>query len=192
MSTGSIFKFLVYISIVVWLFPPIRQFKQSKFFFFLILAMMDPIALIYFEIFKHTISFNYYLIGGYLTLVSVLWNSNKSEINYSLIVGGIFYLILLFTINFTARDHLFIAIILQFILLIVFLKTFIVEYAINSKFNFFYLALVFYIITIISKFLIVLIGFADATAFFSVTTIAQILFGLFFSVSRENKPGKTV
>ncbi|MCX6174786.1 MAG: hypothetical protein NTZ27_08565 [Ignavibacteriales bacterium] len=153
---------------------------------------MDPIALLYGEIFHNDISFNYYLVGNYLLLVSILWNKNKSEINYSLIVGGIFYLILLFTINFTARDHLFIAIILQFILLIVFLKTFIVEYAINSKFNVFYLALVFYILTIISKFLIVLIGFADATAFFSITTIAQILFGLFFSVRGENKLGKTV
>ena len=192
MSTTSLFKILVYASIIVWLFPPIRQFRKSNFYFFLILALMDPIAFIYFEIFKHTISFNYYLIGNYLLLVSVLWNSNKSEIKYSLIVVGIFYLILLFTINFSANDHLLIAIILQVVILLVFLRTFIVEYAINSKFNFFYLALVFYILTNISKFLIVLIGFADATALFIITTIAQIFFGLFFSVYRENKPGTAV
>ncbi len=153
---------------------------------------MDPIAFMYFEVFKHTISFNYYLVGNYLLLVSVLWNSKKGEIKYTLIVGGIFYIILLHTINFSTNDHLLIAIIIQIVLLLVFLKTFIVEYAINSKFNFFYLALVFYILTIISKFLIVLIGFADATAFFIITTIAQILFGLYFSIYRENKPGTAV
>jgi hypothetical protein len=153
---------------------------------------MDPIALLYGEIFNTDISFNYYLIGGYLTLVSVLWNNNKSEIKYSLVVGGIFYIILLHTINFSTNDHLLIAVIIQIVLLLVFLKTFIVDYAINSKLNYFYLALVFYILTIISKFLIVLIGFADATAFFIITTIAQILFGLYFSLYRENKPGKTV
>ncbi|TSA27740.1 MAG: hypothetical protein D4R68_05015 [Ignavibacteriales bacterium] len=153
---------------------------------------MDPIALIYFEIFKSTISFNYYLVCNYFLLVSILWNSIKSEIKYSLIVGGLFYIILLYTINFSTNDHLLIAIIIQIIILLVFLKIFIVEYAINSKLNIFYLALVFYILTIISKFLIVLIGFADATAFFIITTIAQIFFGLFFSVSRENKLGKTV
>lgn len=150
---------------------------------------MDPIALIYFEIFNSAITFNYYLIGGYLSLVCILWNNKKTEINYSLIVVGIFFSILLFTIKFSARDHLFIAVIIQIILLFTFLKTFIVEYAFNSKFNLFSLILVFYVLTIISKFLIVLIGFVDASAFFHITTIVQILFGLFFSVYKENKSG---
>jgi len=153
---------------------------------------MDPVALIYGEIFRSSITFNYYLIGGYLSLVCILWDKKKTEINYSLIVGGIFFSILLFTINFSSRDHLFIAVIIQVVLLFTFLKTFIVEYSFNSKFNLFYLILVFYVLTIISKFLTVLIGFVDASAFFHITTIAQILFGLYFSLYRENKPGTTV
>ena len=153
---------------------------------------MDPISIIYGKFFNTDISFNYYLIGGYLSLVCILWDKKKTEINYSLIVGGIFFSILLFTINFSARDHLFIAVIIQVVLLFTFLKTFIVEYSFNSKFNLFYLILVFYVLTIISKFLIVLIGFVDASAFFHLTTIAQILFGLFFSIYKENKPGKTI
>lgn len=192
MSTAVILKILVYASIIVWLFPPIRQFRTNKFYFFLVLALMDPIAFLYSEIFKYQISFNYYLAANYLLLVSVLWNNNKSEIKYSLIVGGIFYLILLFTINFSSNDHLLILIIIQVIILLVFLKIFIVEYAFNSRFSFFYLVLVFYMLTNISKFLIILIGLADATAFFIITTIAQIFFGLFFSLYRENKPGTTV
>lgn len=153
---------------------------------------MDPIALLYGEIFRNAVPFNYYLIGNYFLLVSVLWSKNKPEINYSLIVGGIFFIILLFTINFSTRDHLLIAVIIQVVLLFIFLKTFIVEYAFNSKLNLFYLVLVFYVLTIISKYLIVLIGFADATAYFIITGIAQIFFGLFFSVRGENKPGQTV
>jgi len=153
---------------------------------------MDPIALIYGEIFGTPITFNYYLIGNYLLLVSILWNKNKPEINYSLIVGGIFFTVLLFTINLSTKDDLLIAVIIQVVLLFTFLKTFIVEYALDSKFNLFYLILVFYVLTIISKFLIVLIGLADATAFFIITSIAQIFFGLYFSIYRENKPGTTV
>jgi len=153
---------------------------------------MDPVSILYGEIFNHDISFNYYLIGNYLLLTSVIWNKNTSEIKYSLLVVGIFFLILIYTINFSINDHLLIIIIIQTMLLLAFLKTFIVEYAFNSKLNYFYLALVFYILTIISKFLIVLIGFVDATAFFHFTTIVQILFGLYFSFYRENKPGKIV
>ncbi len=153
---------------------------------------MDPIALLYGEIFHSSITFNYYLIAGYLSLVCILWDKNKTEINYSLIVGGIFFTILLFTINFSTRDHLLIAVIIQVVLLFIFLKTFIVEYAFNSKLNLFYLVLVFYVLTIISKFLIVILGLANASAFFHITTIAQIIFGLFFSIYREDKPGTTV
>ena len=185
-------KYLVYSGIIVWLFPPIRQFRTSKFYFFLILALMDPIALIYGEIFRTSITFNYYLIGNYLLLASLAWEKKSSEIRYSLVVAGIFFTILLFTINFSTNDHLFIAVILQIILLLILLKTFIVEYAFNSNFNLFYLVLVFYVLTIISKFLIVLLDLANASAFFHITTIAQILFGLFFSIYKEGKSGKTV
>ena len=153
---------------------------------------MDPIALLYFEIFKHTISFNYYLIGNYLLLTSILWEKKSNEFKYSLIIAGLFFVLFLFAFNFSAKDHLLLAILIQLIILFVFLKTFIVEYASNSKFNFFYLALVFYVLTIISKFSIVLIGLADATAFFHFTTIAQILFGFYFSIYREDKTGNAV
>ena len=153
---------------------------------------MDPIAVLYGEIFKIAISFNYYLIGTYLLLVAVCLPNSKSEIKYSLLVGSIFFIIFLHFFNFTPKDLYLIAIILQIVLLIIFLKTFIVEYAFNSRFSFFYLVLVFYILTNISKYLIILVGFADATAFFIITTIAQIIFGLCFSIYRENKPGTAV
>lgn len=153
---------------------------------------MDPIAILYGEIFKSAITFNYYIIGNYFLLVSVLWNKNKPEINYSLIVGGIFFIILLFTINFSTKDHLLITVVIQVVLLFIFLKNFIVEYAFNSRLNLFYLILVFYILTIISKFLIIFLNLANASAFFHITTIAQIVFGLFFSIYREDKQGDSV
>lgn len=192
MSTITLSKFLVYFSILVWLIPPFRQFGKDKFYFFLILAIMDPIALIYFEIFKHTISFNYYIIGCYLLLPSILWKKNSGKFNYAMIFVGLCLAVLLFVLNFKIEEGLLLIIFIQLVILLTFLKTFIVEYASNYRFNFFYLALVFYILTIISKFSIVLIGLADATAFYHFTTIAQILFGLYFSIYREDKTGDTV
>ncbi|MHB9040713.1 MAG: hypothetical protein ACYC4T_08670, partial [Melioribacteraceae bacterium] len=148
---------------------------------------MDPIALIYFEIFKNAISFNYYIIGCYLLLPSILWKKNSSKFNYAMIFVGLCLAVLSFILNFKIEEGLLLIIFIQFVILLTFLKIFVVEYATNSKFNFFYLALVFYTLTSISKFFIVLIGLADATAFFHITTIAQILFGFYFSIYREDK-----
>ncbi len=192
MSAISLSKFLIYFSIIVWLIPPFRQFRKSKFYFFLILALMDPIALIYFEIFKNAISFNYYIIGCYLLLPSILWKKNSSKFNYAMIFVGLCLAVLSFILNFKIEEGLLLIIFIQFVILLTFLKIFVVEYATNSKFNFFYLALVFYTLTSISKFFIVLIGLADATAFFHITTIAQILFGFYFSIYREDKTGNAV
>jgi hypothetical protein len=49
--------------------------------------------------------------------------------------------------------------------------------------------LVFYELTVILKFFNIIIGFADAYGFYFVTSIAQIIFGLFFSIVREDESG---
>ncbi|MDH7606067.1 MAG: hypothetical protein QHH13_14300, partial [Melioribacter sp.] len=53
--------------------------------------------------------------------------------------------------------------------------------------NAFYIVLLFYELTLITKFLIILFNTEDATAYFIITTIFQITFGLFFSIFREDK-----
>ncbi|MDP2036084.1 MAG: hypothetical protein Q8L04_01780, partial [Ignavibacteria bacterium] len=75
------------------------------------------------------------------------------------------------------------------VLLFVFLKWLITTYVETKKLNIFYLMLVFYMLTVILKFFNLLFGFADASAFFIITTIAQIIFGLFFSFVREDGSG---
>ncbi len=192
MSTITFSKFLIYLSIIVWLIPPFRQFRKSKFYFFLILALMDPIALIYFEIFKNTISIEYYLICAYLLLTSILWNKNSSKFSYLFILGGLCLELLLLVLNLNIKEGLLLIIFIQLVILFTFLKAFVVDYAANSKFNFFYITLIFYTLTVITKLFIVLIGLADATAFFHFTTIAQIFLGFYFSIYREDKTGNAV
>jgi hypothetical protein len=68
------------------------------------------------------------------------------------------------------------------------LKRFIVNYAFEKRVNVFNLILIFYFLTIITKFFNLLTGFADAIAFFIITSIAQVIFGLYFSIVREDKP----
>jgi hypothetical protein len=75
------------------------------------------------------------------------------------------------------------------ILFLFFLKFLIVDYVNNKRIKLFFLMLVFYELTVILKFFNIIIGFADAYGFYFVTSIAQIIFGLFFSIVREDESG---
>lgn len=179
-------QFLYFISIIIWLLPPIRQYRTKLFFFFLILAVMDPISFAYFQIFNKTIPFGFYLFANFLLFISLMeFNSIKKNL-FIIISSGLLFLLIIIFANFTTNQNLIILTAIQFLILATVLKKFIVNFALNKYINLFQLVLVFYLLTVITKFLNLLTSFADATAFFIITSIAQIIFGLYFSIFREN------
>ena len=69
---------------------------------------------------------------------------------------------------------------------LIILKDLITNFVSLGKVSLFHLVFLFYQLTTLTKFSNILFGFADAFAFFILTTIVQILFGLYFSVFTEN------
>ncbi|MDQ7817824.1 MAG: hypothetical protein RDU14_12435 [Melioribacteraceae bacterium] len=188
MSVLLFSKIIVFVSIIVWLIPPIRQFRTSYFYFFLVLALMDPIALIYNSLTDLRIPFGFYLFANFLLLIFLLdFESIKKNLYFIVLSGLVLFGVTTFG-NFSNEQSLIILVAIQFFILAVILKKFIINFAFEKKINFFHLILAFYFLTNITKFFNVLTGFADATAFFIITSIAQIIFGLFFSIVREDKP----
>lgn len=181
-------KILLYLSIITWLIPPFRQYRTNYFLFFLILALLDPISFIFRFLFNTTIPFAFYIYTNFLLFLSLLDFNIIKKNTFIFITSSIVLLGILIFAHFTNNQSLIILLAIQFLILSIILKKFIVKYAFDKKINFFLLVLIFYFLTIISKFLNVLTGFADATAFFLITSIAQIIFGLYFSIVRENKP----
>lgn len=181
-------KILLYTSIVIWLIPPIRQYGNVFFSFFLILALLDPIALLFRYLFLSTIPFEFYIFANFLLLISIVDRSKIKSNVFFFIAIGFFLLVIILFANFSNNQSIIILLSFQFLILSVVLKKFIVNYAFDKSINVFQLMLIFYFLTNITKFFNVLTGFADATAFFIITTIAQIIFGLYFSIVRENKP----
>lgn len=179
-------QILIYISVIIWLFPPIRQYRTKLFPFFLVLALMDPITLGYFELFNKTIPFGFYLITTYLLFLLILGIESIKK-NYFIlgIVGFVFLGIIIFA-EFTTTQSIIILLAFQFLIISITLKKFIVIFSFERRIDLFYLVLSFYFLTNITKFFNLLTGFADATAFFIITTIAQIIFGFYFSIVREN------
>lgn len=179
-------KLLFFSSIFIWLFPPIRHYRRKFFKFFLLVAITDPLALLFVFTFKSNPPLLYYIVLNFLIYTTLLTTKTIIKFRLSLIIS----LIILCLPTIFGLNELFnhsIILILYFIIFLLFLKFFIIEYVQNDTINFFYLALMFLELTTILKILNVIIGFTDAASYYITTTIFQILFGLFFSIFREDK-----
>ena len=189
MNLTEIVKYLYFAGIIVWILPPFRQHKSYMFDFFLVLAIIDPATLIYVLLTKTNMPLWLIALFIYLLIISVTTEELLKKLKYAFIALPLFFVVLI-PYMITKYYHV-IFICMTIVLLFVFLKWLITFYVDNKKLNVFYLMLVFYILTVILKFFNLLIGFADASEFFIITTIAQIIFGLFFSIVRENESGIT-
>jgi len=187
MSFVELTQFLVLTSVVVWILPPFRQYKSYMFDFFLVLALIDPITFVYGITTRKSLPLAIFTLFVFLLIVSVTSEENLKKLKYLFVATPIFFISLIPILE-TVHYHFFI-IFENFVLLFIFLKWLITDYVEKRKLKVFYLILVFYILTVILKYFNLLIGFADASQFFIITSIAQIFFGLFFSVFREDGAG---
>lgn len=186
MTIIDISKILFFISIIIWIIPPFRQYKGAFFDYFLVLAFIDPIALVYGLLTKSNLPLWVTVLFGYLLIISITSEELLKKLKYFFIILPLLFIVFIPTLN---SKIYFILIIGENILLIfVFLKGLITGYTESKKIDWFYLLLVFYVFTIIFKIFNLIIGFADATAFYIITSIAQIFFGLFFSIIRKDRP----
>jgi hypothetical protein len=178
-------KIIYFSALIIWLLPAIRHFRRTYFLFFLLLAIADPLNLLLIYLGNNQ---PYFLpITCYLMVLSVLEKPflKRFKIPFAII----FLLITIISISDINRNLYYIAILVNTLLvLLIFLKNFILIYVESKKIDLFLIVLIFYISTNLFKFLNVMIGFSDATAFFIITSIAQIAFGLFFSIFREDTP----
>ncbi len=178
-------KTIYFSALIVWLLPAIRHYRRTYFFFFSLLAITDPLNLLLIYLGNNQ---PFILpITSYLMIVSVLEKSFVKKYKY-LFTTGFLLITIISIININRTIYFSIVLINSITILLIFLKNFILIYVDSKKINLFLVVLIFYISTNLSKFLNVLVGFSDATAFFIITSIAQIAFGLFFSIFREDNP----
>lgn len=191
MTIAELYKILFYTSVLIWLIPPIRQFKGKFFYFFLILALMDPIFLINNIIFKKGFPIQLTVFLVYLLFISIIQHDIMKKHKLLFVAVGILIIIMAF-FGLNQTQNFVVVILLHAGIFLIILKIFITNFGQSGKVGIFYLVFVFYELTMILKLFNVLIGFADAIGFYMLTSIAQIIFGLFFSIYREIKAGSTV
>lgn len=179
----NLFRIIMYISIVAWLFPPIKQYKQSLFSFFLILALTDPVAIILGKI----LEFPPHLFYNFSCVILLFSLNNFKDINKK----SVFLIILLLIIGFASSQSpskftFYYIILINFIILVKFLIRTLLFVMKNSMINVFHMILILYQTTIILKVLSVVENFSSGVYYFALTNIFQIVIAIFFTIFNES------
>lgn len=183
MSIVSIIKF---ISIVVWIFPAIRQYKNRYFYFFLILASLDFIMIV-FRAINHSGSNLPIIFFICLMIVSLV---QKDKIKQVLLwIVPIYIIVSIAALYLNDRYfELYVSMILTIVIFYIFVRTFFNHAIIHQEINLFLLMLVFYMALNIFKKLNILIAAYEGAFFYYSTYAFQLLIGIFFSIYSFNNP----
>lgn len=169
---------------IVWILPLFRQFKSGIFYYFLILAIEDPLGFILYSLFNIDPVFIHSIlaISLYFSIDFNLEELLKNRIANTIIIIGC--LIALFTLS-----NLFILILIgHFLVLSKFVKHIILRLHGSGEMNIFYLVMTFYELTILVN-IIGIVGGSYIGITLHYTTLAfQILIAIFCTIFRiDNK-----
>ncbi len=177
---------VMYFSILVWTFVPIRQYRQRLFWFFVFLATQDPITLIIRKILNSGSNL-VFIIASILMIFSLI--DYKHNFKRKIIFLSIFTLLCVGLIlsGFHNID-VYIIILEDFAILVILLTKFADHLTKNHEIKTFFTLLILYQLNNITKELNLFSGFINAYSYFYITTAFEILIGLFFIIFKEDDP----
>lgn len=174
-------KVVVYISIFFWLLPPIRQFRQRYFYYFLVLALADPLALVCAN-FLHCSPHLIHPISGFILVYTIDYSLDRLKNNWILhslfLIGFIIGLIFI-------ENLLYLVLLLHLIIALKFIYITITEAYNENILNIFHLALIFYELSVVINLSVYLSGSEIKVIIYYMTLFFQILLALFFCIFTE-------
>ena len=182
----QLIKTIILISTVIWLLPPIRQYKKEYFYFFLILALMDPLQIIL-KLFVVIYPFRLYAIFVMFLIFSVLKIKHSKKTVLIMAAAAAVNVFLSFGMSFNV---LLIYLMLEHLtILIIILKNAITLFFDKSVITLFHMVLILYMLTLVLKYLVVIIDLKTGGPYFYITSTFEILIGVFFIIYNEiNSP----
>lgn len=166
---------IVLLSMFIWLFPPIKQYKTKFFLFFLFYALADPIAISSVYFFKIS-GQRFYPIFLFLVLFSLFEKTKVKTVGVIIIAIVFFYLS-----QFLSQDQLIIVdIIIHFFILLMISYMFTKHIIDEGSVNLFLILLITYELIALLKNFAVIVDFQQGLYQFYVSTLIQIIFGISF------------
>ena len=179
----ELIKYIIYLSSVVWILIPIRQYKTRFFLFFLLLGLYDPVFISAFYLFNIDVS-PLYLLGTCLLPYAVLFNV-KVRTKYFITI--FLFIICGIVVFFFPTKIIILQLMIHLLIFFSFLKTFTISYSDIRKLSVFFLILLSYEFSLLLKFY--LTDFELGIMYFHLTTVFQILIGIFFLfINEKNSP----
>lgn len=187
----EIANLVLYVSYIVWAIIPFRQFKGAFFYYFLLLAIEDPLARVLIKNF-HFVQIKTHLLFSVFIMVAIIKQKQFPRYIKYLIPFAVLYIsgILFVDASNEAYGNNLRLILAMFhvILFVIFLKYLVVQIKKEMVFNLFLLVLVLYEGLIVFKFILYGLGIQGGILFFYLTGIFQIFIGLFFIAVRGDNP----
>ncbi|MCU7492666.1 MAG: hypothetical protein ACM3UR_14840 [Bacteroidota bacterium] len=177
-------QIIFYISITIWLLPPLKQFRGKFFYYFLIQAISDPVAWALVELHYYNLPF---YVAKDLFLILCLWNQ-KETIRKVYVIIPVLLLIhyLIYGIDFKILA-LLISVAQIGVLYFIF-KMATDDMLELKRVKIFYIVIILYELSVILKFIISITSINLGMVYFYVTTAFEILLGIFFIfVSERNE-----
>lgn len=177
-------KFIVYLSVFVWLFPPIKQFRSSFFYFFLVLALGDPISVpfIYYRLIPPSVFHLAISAAAYFSLPQLNRHLKRAYIIPVLALIFAFSVLL-------PKEYLILLIgILHFFIFLAILQYTINFLSITGRIQLFHLLLLTYETSLLLKFIDKIFAVNYGMTEFYFTTGFQIILGILFCFINEENP----
>ena len=175
---------ILYLSILAWIFPIFRQYRCNIFYFFLILGISDPLAVVYV---KTIHSSPVYISVVFAPLLFYSVNIDRQK-KFTITPLEISVFILTAVLLLTISNLDIIMLIIHTLVLIRIIFKILIELHHKQIINIFHLVLAFYMTTSVASLIIFLNGDHQAIILFYINLAFQILLAIFFASFRENHP----
>jgi hypothetical protein len=187
----NIFLYIyIFFNFLIWGIVPFRQKGEKYFLFFFILICGEIITIAHFFIRPASLFFTanfFYIFSALLRFISV------QEKNISKLTTLFILIIAIITVTLEIHGLMYkqefvLLCFFHFLVLFKFLQNFIIKFALNRTINIFLGCLILYEITATTKYFGLITGFANAGLYLIITTVFEVLVGIFFCLFKESSP----
>lgn len=171
-------QIIIYISIILWLLPLIKNFRKEYFLFFLGIAIQDPGNILFFYVFKFDP--NYWGMFCQLFIICTFRQSNRKIKRLDPFIIGI--VVVLVIISFPSN---LIFLILNIVILVKVTVNIIEELKNRGYLNGFIVMISFYLLNLVLKTLFVSTQSLHRETYYIYSSISMFAFALFFTFTNE-------
>lgn len=175
---------ILYLSVVAWILPIFRQYRNNIFYFFLFLGISDPLSLLYIKI-THSSPVYITVVVAPLLFYSINIDRKKK---FTISKIEIFVFILTAVLLFFISNLDIILLIVHLLILIRILYKIIIELHYKQIVSIFNMVLAFYMTTSVISLIIYLNGDHQGINLFYINLAFQILIAIFFALFKEDHP----